>query len=129
MCRAPPSDPLAPFFTIMSAKRPSDDGGTRITRQKLDGDHDGAPDAPAAPPAELLPLPPHSDEASLPDPTNAYESIIAAVTTTLKARRVSQNGVCALLKLSPPILSMWLKSKDMPQRTRELYSSALESLY
>ena len=62
----------------MSGKRPSDDGATRITRQKLDGDDDVAPDAPAAPPAELLPLPPHSDEASLPDPTNAYEAIISA---------------------------------------------------
>ena len=94
----------------MSAKRPpsedrdtrSEDRGTRITRQKLDEADDGAPDAPAAPPAELLPLPPHSDEASLPDPPNAYEAIIAAVTTTLKARRVSLSGCLADIELSMP---------------------------
>ena len=62
----------------------------------------------------------------LPEPTVAYEDLTVQCAEALRVRGMSQTAVCAALALSPVYFSIWLKGKDMPKMTKQLYSSACE---
>ncbi len=62
----------------------------------------------------------------LPTPTRTAEELASSVLDALHARSLSQTALCCQLSLSPVYFSIWLKSKPMPDLTKQLYSSAVE---
>ena len=62
----------------------------------------------------------------LPAPTGEAEDLAQQVLDMITERQMSQTAVCGQLALSPVYFSIWLKGKDMPKMTKQLYSSACE---
>ncbi|KAL1495958.1 hypothetical protein AB1Y20_014600 [Prymnesium parvum] len=63
----------------------------------------------------------------LPPPTIELRELARRVMGRLKEWNLTQSALCVQLALSPVYFSCWLRERELPKVTKQLYSSALEA--